>query len=124
VVNDMNLEPDESAALMCEAARYLAPGAPAIMTIKVTVRSPLRLVRGTLAVLQHAYEARGVRSLFHNRQEVTVILRRRPVVQPGWEQLVGHDPDASARRRAWRRAHEPRPDEGEIPLVLRRPAGA
>ncbi|HXM57467.1 MAG TPA: SAM-dependent methyltransferase [Candidatus Dormibacteraeota bacterium] len=124
VVNDMNLDPDESAALMCEAAPYLAPGAPAIMTIKVTVRSPLRLIRGTIAVLQHAYQVHGVRNLFHNRQEVTVLLRRKAAIRPGWEPLVGHDPGASARRREWRRSHAMDPGEGEIPLVLRRPAAA
>ena len=122
LVNDMNLDPDESAALMCEAASRLAPGAPAIMTIKVTVRSPLRLIRGTLAVLQHAYEVRAVRSLFHNRQEVTVLLRRRATIAPGWEALVGHDPEASARRRSWRLEHQLDPDDGAIPLVLRREA--
>lgn len=124
VVNDMNLDPDESAALMCEAARRLAPHAPAIMTIKVTVRSPLRLIRGTIAVLQHAYEVHGVRNLFHNRQEVTAFLRRKRAIRPGWEPLVGHDPEASARRREWRQGHTMDADEGEIPLVLRRPAGA
>jgi 23S rRNA (cytidine2498-2'-O)-methyltransferase len=122
VVNDMNLDPDESAALMCEAARYLAPGAPAIMTIKVTVRSPLRLIRGTIAVLQHAYEVHGVRNLFHNRQEVTVFLRRKAAIRSGWEPLVGHDPEASGRRREWRQSHSMDAGDGDIPLVLRRPA--
>jgi len=120
VVDDMNLDPDESAATMCGAARYLAPGAPAIMTIKVTVRAPLRLIRGTVAVLQHAYEVRGLRNLSHNRQEVTALLRRKPAITPGWEELVGHDPAASERRRAWRQSHRLDPSEGALPLVLRR----
>lgn len=119
LVDDMNLDPGESAALLCRSARWLAPGAPAVVTLKLSAGSPLHLLRGALAILQHAYEVRGLRSFFHNRREVTALLARQGRVAPGWEELVGHDPGAARRRREWCRCHGPDTAGEGIPLLLR-----
>lgn len=85
VLNDMNVDAGESAALMCMAAQYGAPGCAGIMTIKLSSRKPLDTIDRTRHILSHAWLVEEMRHLFHNRQEVTVLLRRRDDILPGWE---------------------------------------
>ena len=89
VVNDMNLEPWESAALMCMVAPWAAEGSDAVMTIKMMKGHPKRLIERGVAVLDHAYEVVGIRHLHHNRQEVTAHLRRKAgPVSDGWQEFI------------------------------------
>ena len=85
IVNDMNIEPEESVVFMCSLAKCLAPGAPAVMTIKLPVMSPKIYILKAKKVLEYAYDVIAIRHLFHNRQEVTAYLKRREVVRAGWE---------------------------------------
>jgi 23S rRNA (cytidine2498-2'-O)-methyltransferase len=89
VVNDMNLEPVESAALMCAVAPWVGEGAPGVMTIKLMGVRPHRRIERASSVLAHAYDVVGVRHLHHNRQEVTCLLRRKPgPVADGWQDHI------------------------------------
>lgn len=88
IVNDMVLEPEESAALMCAVAECLAPDAPAVITLKLPVMRPKKYISQATAVLEHAYDVIAVRHLFHNRQEVTVYLVRRETLRAGWEKYI------------------------------------
>ncbi len=85
IVNDMSLDPPESAALMCRAARNLESGGPAVMTIKLPSLRVHAHIRDATRILQHAYEFMDVRHLFHNRQEVTAHLIRRDTIADGWQ---------------------------------------
>jgi 23S rRNA (cytidine2498-2'-O)-methyltransferase len=78
IVNDMNLDPGDSARLMCAAGAHLRPGAHGIMTIKLPSTRPDPGIAAAHAVLVGAYEIMATRHLPHNRQEVTTLLRRRP----------------------------------------------
>lgn len=77
VVNDMRMEPGLSASIMNSAARFVPAGGLGIMTIKLPPGSPLRMIDTTVATLRKEWEIETVRQLFHNRHEVTAILRRR-----------------------------------------------
>ena len=85
IVNDMSLDPPESAALMCRAARNLESGGPAVMTIKLPSLRVHTHIREATRILQHAYDVVDVRHLFHNRQEVTASLVRRDTIADGWQ---------------------------------------
>ena len=77
LVNDMNMDPEDSAQLMVDMAPWLKAGSRAVLTVKLVVRRPDRLLARTAAVLEPAYEIERVKHLFHNRLEVTILLRRR-----------------------------------------------
>ena len=85
IVNDMSLDPPESAALMCRAARNLESGGRAVMTIKLPSLRVHAHIREATRVLEHAYDVTDVRHLFHNRQEVTASLVRRDTIADGWQ---------------------------------------
>jgi 23S rRNA (cytidine2498-2'-O)-methyltransferase len=76
VVNDMALDPDESAAIMCGVAGQVRRGAVGVMTIKLPTLNVPRWLSATVHVLEQAWEVESIRHLFHNRQEVTALLRR------------------------------------------------
>jgi len=77
VVNDMRMDPGLSSALMVEAARRVRPGGMMIQTLKVTPHQALRVVRHALANLAPAWDVVLARQLHHNRNEVTVVGRKR-----------------------------------------------
>ena len=89
IVNDMSLDPPESAALMSRAARNLESGGPAVMTIKLPSLRVHAHIRDATRVLEHAYDVMDVRHLFHNRQEVTAHLIRRDTITDGWQRHLG-----------------------------------
>lgn len=85
IVNDMSLDPVESAAFMCAVATSLKPTGPAVMTIKLPSLHVRRHVEESAAVLCCAYDVVEMRHLPHNRQELTAFLRRRETLSSGWE---------------------------------------
>lgn len=77
IVNDMRLDVEESAQLMVQAAANLKAHGLAIMTMKLPRQGVRQKLTAGLAFLEQAYIRLGVRQLFHNRQEVTVALRKK-----------------------------------------------
>jgi 23S rRNA (cytidine2498-2'-O)-methyltransferase len=78
LVSDMNIEPEASARLMVEMAPRLRPGAYALMTVKLVIRNPARLLGNIVPMLDPVYDVVRVKNLFHNRLELTLLLRRKP----------------------------------------------
>ena len=78
MVNDMKMDSAESAALMVEGIGCLKPGGTGILTLKLPedVSEWRPRVDQAREILQAAYTVRGMRQLFHNRNEVTVWLER------------------------------------------------
>lgn len=76
IVNDMNIEPQETAMIMNDIAHFLKPEGLAIVTLKLPDHAQRR-IEETVSVLKENYEVQKIRSLFHNRQEVTVLLKRK-----------------------------------------------
>lgn len=77
VVNDMRMEPRLSARVMNDAAAHVTAGGMGVMSIKLPPGHPLRVIEDTAAMLQREWEIETIRQLFHNRHEVTAILRKR-----------------------------------------------
>jgi len=76
IVNDMNMEPKETAKVMNEVAPLLKDGGIVILTIKLPF-NPERGIAEAKEVLSDKYEVLKVKSLFHNRQEVTALLKKK-----------------------------------------------
>lgn len=77
VTNDMNVDPHESARILCDLAPLVKPGGLGIMTVKFVTRRRRELVQAALDVLQECYEAPRVGRVPHNAKETTVVARRR-----------------------------------------------
>ncbi len=77
IVNDMRLEAWRSAQVMGRYAARLRPEGVAIMTIKLRHQEPLETLENAYAILEEAYDIVRARQLFHNRHEITVLLKRK-----------------------------------------------
>jgi 23S rRNA (cytidine2498-2'-O)-methyltransferase len=76
IVNDMNIEPKDTAKIMNDVAPLLKEGGLAIVTIKLPF-NPERGIAEAKEILNDKYEVLKIKSLFHNRQEVTAILKKK-----------------------------------------------
>jgi len=76
IVDDMNMEPKDTAKIMNDIAPLLKEGGLAIVTIKLPF-NPERGITEAKEILNDKYEVLKIRSLFHNRQEVTALLRKK-----------------------------------------------
>lgn len=76
-VNDMSSDPEISAVIMAQMASHLKPGAYAIMTVKLVIRNPAKLLGNIRPILEPAYDILRLKNLYHNRLEFTMLLRRK-----------------------------------------------
>lgn len=76
VVNDMSLDPTDSARIMCAVAESVPPDTPAVMTIKLPTRYASRWEREARGVLDPVWRVAASRHLPANRQELTWLLHR------------------------------------------------
>lgn len=76
LLNDMRLDAQDSARLMVAYAPHLRAGGIALMTLKLRMRQPQRVMDHAFRILRKAYKIIYVRQLVSNRQEVTLYLRR------------------------------------------------
>ena len=75
VVNDIRMDARDSAWLMKDLAYVILPGGLAVVTLKLPHEDFARITYRALGILRSAYSIIGARQLFHNRSEVTVVLR-------------------------------------------------
>ena len=76
IVNDMNMDPQDTAVIMNENAYLLKERGLAIVTLKLPNHAQ-RSIAESVKILEDEYEVLKIRSLFHNRQEVTALLQRK-----------------------------------------------
>lgn len=78
LVNDMKMDSAESATLMLTGAACLKAGGEALLTLKLPENTNEWLIRieEAKAILEKAYIICGMKQLFHNRNEVTVYMRK------------------------------------------------
>lgn len=74
---DMNLDPAESAGILCRLAGLLRPGAQAVMTVKYVTRQRRRHEREAREILSGEYQDIRFRHLPHNALETTIAMRRK-----------------------------------------------
>jgi 23S rRNA (cytidine2498-2'-O)-methyltransferase len=77
IVDDMNVEPEESARILVSQAHLLERGSNAILTCKFVIRDTSRLLDNIRSILEEEYEILRIKNLFHNRMEVTLLLERK-----------------------------------------------
>ena len=75
IVNDMKMNANDSIDLTNEFAPFLADEGFVIMTLKLPRSFDYRFIKTLLARVNHAYQLIHARQLFHNRSEITVVLR-------------------------------------------------
>ena len=85
-VNDMNIGGVDSARIMNALAPKLENGARAVMTLKIgirrlTTKTVMSYIKKAVKTLSEEYEVLRIKSLFHNRKEVTILLRKRGSVE-------------------------------------------
>lgn len=76
ITNDMNVEPQITARIMCSLSEKLCNQGLAIVTLKMPFANVIRSLQESIEILKKSYEIISVKSLFHNRREVTVLLRK------------------------------------------------
>ena len=76
IVNDMRMHAVESAKLMVEAHKNLKENGYAVVTLKLSKRDKSATIKNGLDILRKKYEVLFVKQLFHNRSEITVVLRK------------------------------------------------
>lgn len=76
IVNDMRMDARDSARLMVAYAAQLYRDGLAIMTLKLPEAGRRQVIDQALAILSGAYSVAGARQLFHNRSEITLLLRK------------------------------------------------
>ncbi|GAA2125238.1 SAM-dependent methyltransferase [Glycomyces algeriensis] len=76
IVNDMKMSPDRSSRFMVDSARLLNPYGAAVTTLKTGSHHVLEQIDESFAILGAAYDIEFARQLRHNRNELTVVLRR------------------------------------------------
>ncbi|MGC4106842.1 MAG: SAM-dependent methyltransferase [Thermomicrobiales bacterium] len=77
VVNDMRMAPSMSVDLMLSCWAHLNPNGMIVVTLKLSPHHAADVVRQSVMRLRQRYEIDLVRQLQHNRNEVTVVGRRR-----------------------------------------------
>ncbi len=75
IVNDMRMNAGDSAKNMIEASKLLKSGGLAIMTLKLPSKGVKGVINHAIAILENSYQIIGIRNLFHNRQEVTLVMQ-------------------------------------------------
>jgi 23S rRNA (cytidine2498-2'-O)-methyltransferase len=75
VVNDMRMDARDSARVMLTAAKPLKPKGFAVMTLKLPTERMGEVLEQAMQILEIRYLRLGARQLFHNRDEVTVVLK-------------------------------------------------
>ena len=75
----MNVDPQITAKIMCDLADKLENDGIAVITLKLPFYDVDRSLGESLEILRKRYDVEAVKSLSHNRREVTALLRKRSV---------------------------------------------
>lgn len=76
LLNDMRMDAAESAELTNLCAPMLRQGGFALITLKLTGIQPVKQINEAKSILSACYQPIRARQLFHNRSEITMLLRR------------------------------------------------
>lgn len=79
IVNDMNVDPEITAEIMNSLASSLKEKGLAIVTYKLP-NIGMESINAASSIIEKEYDVLEIKSLFHNRQEVTALLQKKPLV--------------------------------------------
>ncbi|AGY59463.1 RNA 2'-O-ribose methyltransferase [Gloeobacter kilaueensis JS1] len=98
LVCDMNWDARRMAKLVAGLLPVLVAGGAAIVTVKLLYKKPFQTLKDVLVILGEKIELVRAKQLFHNREELTLYLRKHP--EPSGSDGGGQDltlyPDVSA----------------------------
>ncbi|MGE5676627.1 MAG: SAM-dependent methyltransferase [Pseudomonadota bacterium] len=77
LASDMSWNPKNTARIIINASKYLKTGGTAVVTLKLMGEKVGKTVKEVLSLYMEVFEVLGVKQLFHNRDEVTLYLRKR-----------------------------------------------
>ncbi|QJD82556.1 SAM-dependent methyltransferase [Cohnella herbarum] len=77
MVCDMSWDPHHTARIVSELAHVLSAGATGIITLKLMYRKPFQSIQDLMEDYSHEFDIRKVKQLFHNREEVTMWVKRK-----------------------------------------------
>lgn len=78
LVCDMSWDPHRTCRIVSGLSSALSAGGSGIITLKLMYRKPLQTLRELTEAYAEAFDIRKVKQLFHNREEVTMWVRRKP----------------------------------------------
>ncbi len=76
IVNDMNIDPQDTSNIMNSLSKCLKSKGLAVVTFKLPT-NPEKSIIESKKIISKEYVILNINSLFHNRQEVTVLLQKR-----------------------------------------------
>lgn len=76
LVCDMSWDPHHTARIVKQLAPALSAGASVLVTLKLMYKKPLQTIADLLASYEETFDIRRVKQLFHNRDEVTIWMRK------------------------------------------------
>lgn len=77
LTSDMSWNPKNTARVITGASEYLKAGGTAVVTLKLMGDKVRKTIKEVLAIYNEVFEILEVRQLFHNRDEVTLYLKKR-----------------------------------------------
>ena len=77
LVSDMSWNATQTAKTVCKAAKWLKAGGYAIVTVKLLNGKPVKSLTEVKKVYNEVFEIMDCRQLFHNREEVTLYMKKR-----------------------------------------------
>ena len=75
IVNDMRIDSRKSAQMMVSFATTLKVDGYGILTLKLPQSNPYKLMSHSFNILKEEFEIVNARNLFHNRHEVTLVVK-------------------------------------------------
>ena len=76
IVNDMKMDSIDSAKIMCAAIKILKKEGIGIITLKLPKNDIKRKIKSAIKILEQHYTVIGIKQLFSNRSEVTVMIKK------------------------------------------------
>ncbi|KIL34748.1 SAM-dependent methyltransferase [Cohnella kolymensis] len=78
LVCDMSWDPYHTSRLVSALAPVLTAGGSGIITLKLMYRKPFQSIQELSKAYSESFEIRKIKQLFHNREEVTMWVKRKP----------------------------------------------
>jgi 23S rRNA (cytidine2498-2'-O)-methyltransferase len=75
---DMSWDPHRTCRIVSRLAPAMTAGASGIITLKLMGRKPMKTIAELTEAYAEVFEIRRVKQLFHNREEVTLWVKRKP----------------------------------------------
>lgn len=77
ITSDVSWNAKNTAVMVNKAASFLKSGGYAIVTVKLMSDKVRRTIKEVKEIYQEVFDVEAVKQLFHNRDEVTLLLRKR-----------------------------------------------